>query len=563
MKSKHLASLLLSLSVITIALLVYLPTMAPTITWQHGGADSGELAAAVVTAGVAHPPGYPTYLLLGSLWLMLPLGQDVAYQLNLLSVVSAALAAALTANTIVLLAESLPKRPLYAGALFGGLSLTFAPLVWSQALITEVYALGLLMLSVVTYFFMAWYKKTALTPQPPRLDQSRKLVQSGEGEKSAWLPPLPLLGRRRRTPVEGGWGGEGWVGDFGGIAKKQSPFSSSSAPFYLILASLLFGLGLGVLPQLILLLPGAMWVYLSNLSNLSMMKGKAVKQVTRELCVSGLAVALGLSTYLLLPWRAAMQPRANWGDPVTLERFWQLVTASQYHHLAQRLTPEAWLSRFGEGIVLVGQNLGWVPLMVGLWALRFLWCHNRAVLGYLFSLIILTLCFRTSYFAIGNQVYLIPALYGLSILIGMGFASLLTQVQAKSHPIDLVLSLLMTIGLIWQGVNLMPQMDISHEYDAALFGQRTLNALPHNAIIVTERDEHTFPLWYEQALDQRLDIVVIDSRLLFYDWYQQHLTHHYPDLNPAAVRPGGLTALERPLYRLSGALGDETILVIK
>src|SRR5581483_11864636 len=47
--------------------------------------DSADLALAALRLGVAHPPGYPLYALLGHLWiLLLPLGSAV-YRLNLLS----------------------------------------------------------------------------------------------------------------------------------------------------------------------------------------------------------------------------------------------------------------------------------------------------------------------------------------------------------------------------------------------------------------------------------------------------------------------------------------------
>src|SRR5260221_6952190 len=46
------------------ALIVYLATLAPGLTWANNGADGGDLITAAVTGGVAHPPGYPTYLLL-------------------------------------------------------------------------------------------------------------------------------------------------------------------------------------------------------------------------------------------------------------------------------------------------------------------------------------------------------------------------------------------------------------------------------------------------------------------------------------------------------------------
>src|SRR5437763_2956790 len=80
---------------VAIPLAVYTATLAPSITWRHGGADSGELAAAVARGAVPHPPGYPLYLLLGRLaYLTFPLAEPAA-RLNLLSALCVALAAGL------------------------------------------------------------------------------------------------------------------------------------------------------------------------------------------------------------------------------------------------------------------------------------------------------------------------------------------------------------------------------------------------------------------------------------------------------------------------------------
>ena len=39
---------------------LYLSTLAPTLTWAHGGQDGGDLIAAVFTSGVPHPPEVKT-----------------------------------------------------------------------------------------------------------------------------------------------------------------------------------------------------------------------------------------------------------------------------------------------------------------------------------------------------------------------------------------------------------------------------------------------------------------------------------------------------------------------
>ena len=136
------------------ALGVYLRTLSPSITWAHDGADSGDLAAAVACRGVPHPTGYPTYLLAGELWMQVPWG-DVAYRLNLLSAAAGAasggLMVLLAAVTLRGASDARPTqdhtglRRAIPGA-SAGLILAFSPLLWSQAVIAEVYTLHLLFL---------------------------------------------------------------------------------------------------------------------------------------------------------------------------------------------------------------------------------------------------------------------------------------------------------------------------------------------------------------------------------------------------------------------------------
>jgi hypothetical protein len=126
------------------ALLLYLSTAAPSLTWAHTGTDGGDLISAAITNGVAHPPGYPTYVTIGQLLLQLPSG-DVAYRFTLLSVVSMALAAGFTTLSILVLS----RQPLIA--VLAGLFFVTAPMVWGQATIAEVYALNAAFVAMIVY----------------------------------------------------------------------------------------------------------------------------------------------------------------------------------------------------------------------------------------------------------------------------------------------------------------------------------------------------------------------------------------------------------------------------
>src|SRR5512136_2825733 len=79
---------------------VYLTTMAPGLTWANFGVDGGDLITAAATGGIAHPTGYPLYLLLARLFQYLPIG-SLAFRTNLMSALASTSAAALVYSIVV------------------------------------------------------------------------------------------------------------------------------------------------------------------------------------------------------------------------------------------------------------------------------------------------------------------------------------------------------------------------------------------------------------------------------------------------------------------------------
>src|SRR3954452_24439354 len=113
----------------------YAATLAPGVTWANDGADSGDLVTAAATLGVAHPTGYPTYLLLTRLFQLLPLGD-----LALRSTIFSAVAAVLAALCVYLLVRRLLAEQAWqaVAAAVAALTIGLAPGFWSQAVIAEV-----------------------------------------------------------------------------------------------------------------------------------------------------------------------------------------------------------------------------------------------------------------------------------------------------------------------------------------------------------------------------------------------------------------------------------------
>ncbi len=135
-----------------LSLAVYLVTIAPDLSWSNFSSDGAELITASVTLGIAHPPGYPTYILSGKLFSLLPWG-TIALRYNIFSAIAMASAVAFSAATIC---ASTPATKLnWPSALAAALTFAFAPLVWSQATIAEVYALNLAVLSIFLWLLLS------------------------------------------------------------------------------------------------------------------------------------------------------------------------------------------------------------------------------------------------------------------------------------------------------------------------------------------------------------------------------------------------------------------------
>ncbi len=128
------------------ALAVYLATLARTIIYG----DGPELTAAAHGAGVAHPPGYPLYTMLGFAFThLLPFG-SIAFRMNLLS----ALPAAATAALVYLLAYRASQSRLASAV--GAFVFAFGLVFWSQAVSAEVYALHLLFVCAILASALEW-----------------------------------------------------------------------------------------------------------------------------------------------------------------------------------------------------------------------------------------------------------------------------------------------------------------------------------------------------------------------------------------------------------------------
>jgi hypothetical protein len=128
-----------------VALVVYAGTLLPGVSFG----DWAEMQQVPARLEVAHPSGFPLYVLVGKLFSLIPIG-SVAFRANLLSAVAAAAAVGVT----VLIAGRLGVRPVVAFT--GGIALAGTGTLWHEATVAEVNTLHLLLVALVVHRALVW-----------------------------------------------------------------------------------------------------------------------------------------------------------------------------------------------------------------------------------------------------------------------------------------------------------------------------------------------------------------------------------------------------------------------
>lgn len=145
-----------------IALIVYIATLEPTTSFW----DCGEYIATAYKLQVGHPPGAPTFLLLGNLFANFAMGDvtKVAYMINLLSAVCSAFTILFLFWTITAFAKKIVGNidsngkliSVMGAGLVGALAYTFSDSFWFSAIEGEVYAMSSFFTAIVFWAALKW-----------------------------------------------------------------------------------------------------------------------------------------------------------------------------------------------------------------------------------------------------------------------------------------------------------------------------------------------------------------------------------------------------------------------
>jgi hypothetical protein len=475
------------------AFALYAWTAAPTVTLV----DSGELLTTARFAGVAHPPGFPLWVVLAHLASLIPIG-NVAWRINLSSAFFGALASAVTMLVVAeLLSASryfkIPKARrgkrkipsarnsgrrdldnsgpaslpfVLLPATTAGLLLAFSRTLWAYATVAEVYTLNTFLILLIFFLMLRWRR-----------------------------------------------GGE----------KRDSS---------LYLAAVVFGIALGVHHVTVALVLPAIALLVYRTEGLVFFKSR------RFLYAAIISLAAMIAIYSYLPIAAAQEPLMNWGEPTSLKAIWWHISGRQYQTFLSfdpKILGEQ-LAVFG-GMAAREFSPSWLPLgiclaLVGFWSV---FRTDRTAFWFLAWIIGADLAYASSYvIAEDKDAYYLTTFVVLVIAASAGLRELLYFIFSKlglSRMASVIAAILLLVAPSLALASNLPFNNRRHYWIARDYVSNIFRSVEPRGLLLTFDWEVASPIFYAQQVERRRrDVKVVDINLLRRSWYFDYLKSVYPDL---------------------------------
>ncbi|MDI6752202.1 MAG: DUF2723 domain-containing protein [bacterium] len=436
---------------------VYLVTLTPTIGFH----DSGELITVAYTLGIAHPPGYPLYTLLGKVFCtLIPIG-SIAYRMNIQSSLFASLAVMLVYFiTLKLITNHQSLIPKIIPAIVAPLILAFTATFWQQAVIAEKYTLNAFFFSLLIFILLKWQES---------ITQNSKL-------------------------------------------KTQN---------YLYLFSFLLGLSFCHHFQTVYLVPGSIFFILAiSWKYRKKLKTKSSSLYTMHSTLYTLLFfILPLTLWLYLPLRAnqTLFLNCNWGDPKTWERFITHLSVKEYHYFMIFSVKEC-LSHLFLNLKTVFVSEYGLLILFSICGF-FTSLKNKPLFSLFLLLVGLANIFHLTTYAIpvsNTKDYHLPSYIIFAFWTGQAMFFVLSFAKRFS-----LLLLFVPLLLFIPNYHDANKTRYYFAYDN---GRNILKPLRNNSLLFTETDDDLFPLWYLQYCSRlRDDTASVNIIRLQYDWYAEEL----------------------------------------
>lgn len=467
-----------------IAFIVYFVTRVPGLYYT----DSGELAAACSTLGIAHPTGYPLFTIVGHVWLMLPWSSAID-GLNILAglwtAASVGMVVLIVCELIPLFASASSKKPLNAKKPLKASASTASQVPPSTSSVPPSNkSLSLLLLAdacALMFGFSAtvWAQGTSIEVYSLQL----------------LLTTLAL-----------------WC-------VLKSVRESENAVRWTALASLCVGLMLANHLSSLFLAPGLVTLWYAGVR-----KKRAVRPLLPWLI--GPAVLAG-ALYAYLPLRSAQLPAINWG---LVHRNWD---AFMYHVRGTQFS--VWLfndssgaaDNIGLALKLLTASVlfvGLVPVAVGLLTTL---KRNRLLAVGLLLVLVGNVVISAGYNIPDIDNYFLPMMLVTVLWFAVGLYTMLGSRRVRPS----VTALLFVLPVIALALGWPAQNRSAHVAVDAYTRWSLANAEPRAIIMSRQWDYLCSALWYMQTVEHyRTDVVMIEKELMRRTWYVPYLQYRHPDV---------------------------------
>jgi hypothetical protein len=552
--------------VFLISWLIYLRTVAPTTSFW----DCGEFITCSYILGVPHPPGAPLYILIGRFFSMIPFVQDIGMRVNIISTIASAITVMFAYLIIVRLIilfrgrvqGNLDRLIVYGSGVIGALTFAFTDSFWFNAVEAEVYAISMFFTSMVLWLILVWHEQA----DDPQSDKYILLIAFSLGLAIGVhllmilaMPALFLViyfRKYQKIEWKNFWMFVGlsllaFVALYPGIVKwlpnlslflKRKVGGEFMAFFFLVfIAALLYGI---------------YYAYRTR------------KRLAFLIFTSFFLVLLAASTYTSLYIRSGLNPEIDENDPENLENLVSYLNREQYGDWSyvDRRAPlweyqieKMYLRYFGWQFIGHGQTLDdegrivenyslngllGLPFLVGLIGMAFHfrkdWKNASAImLLFLFTGIAIVLYLNQEDPQPRERDYVyVGSFFAFALWIGIGITAIMDYLRQLSSKFPERQKLLVVIVAILLVAFILPANMLAHnfkshdrtgEYVAYDYSYNILQSCEPNAILFTNGDNDTFPLWFLQYVyGIRKDVRVVNLSLLNTHWYIMQLRDQEP-----------------------------------
>ncbi len=569
--------------VFLVSLITYIKTLAPTTSFW----DCGEFIATSYTLGIPHPPGSPLFILVGRIFSMIPFVEDIGLRVNFISPLLSAFAAMFTYLIIVRLIEmwqgkaaSVEQQIIhYASGAIGALAFAFSDSQWFNSVEAEVYAASLFLTAIVVWMILVWAENS----DDPNSDRWILMIfyTIGLAIGVHLLNVLTLITvfmiiyfQRKKITLESAvffsaFAALSFIAIYPGIV-KGIPFLLNEVGFLPVFAApvvLIFAIRYTVLNK---------------------------QRLTSLVLVSFLLVLIGYSTYSLIYIRSGLNPEIDENAPDTTEKFVKYLNREQYgdwsifdrkaslerspnaalYTANPRTATAAEVNKFlwdyqikkmfvryfgwqfiGKGDAkgpdgLIADTISFrgllgLPFLLGLIGLLHHFWRDWRRASAVMILFIMTGIAIVIYL---NQIDPQPrerdyaytgAFFAFALWIGIGASAILENIrdflhlETRKRNNILALAAVVMIAAIPAKMFAFNYFEHSRDgnYVAWDYSKNILESCEPNAIVFTNGDNDTFPLWYLQTVEGiRRDVRVVNLSLLNTSWYIKQLRDFEPKI---------------------------------